>query len=73
MRSLTATEVHTAKLAGLSLVKLAGRGAVDPETDAVFVAVDRVEDGVVEVDVIRIDSSKRTGRVSLRSDCSLKS
>ncbi|ORX39112.1 IKI3 family-domain-containing protein [Kockovaella imperatae] len=56
MRSLTPTEIRIAEISHVVPGTLSGKGAVDPESDAVFVPVQRVIDGVVEVDVIRIDS-----------------
>ena len=43
--------------------KLSGRGAVDPEDGTLYVASERINDGVVEVDIIAIYDSGGTDTV----------
>ena len=67
MRSLTPTEIATRPIHELfpSSVggRLAGRGAVDPESDRVYVALERINEGVVEVNIIAVGHDAGAGEV----------
>jgi hypothetical protein len=55
MRSLTPTTVQVASVAASSPGRRGAALAVDPESGNVYAAVERIEDGEVHVEIVRLE------------------
>lgn len=55
MRNLTPTTVQVASVAASSPDRRGAALAIDPESNTVYAAVERIEDGELHVEVVRLD------------------